>query len=68
MTDKLTLNDLPKDLQKQVKKENGISTKHYALTKNDIRTYSISVLNIIRNLKPSERKRVLQQATKLNEI
>ena len=65
---KITIDDLPAMLSKQLKKENNISTRNQALTKNDIRTYYISVMNILKNITPSERERVLNQALKLNKI
>ena len=65
---KLTINDLPKEVRDKIKKENGISTKKYPLTKNDIRCYSISVLNVIKGLTKNQRQRVLKHSLKVNEI
>ena len=64
----INVTELPNSLQKKVKKQNGISTKQYLVTKENIRTHSIAVLNVIKDLTQSQRTRVLKQATKMNKI
>ena len=65
---KLNIEDLPLDLQKKVKKENGVSTRKQSLSKNQVRTLAISVLNVIKDLTPAQRTRVLLQAAKVNRV
>lgn len=42
-------------------------TRTVTFTKNDVRSYSFKVMNVIANLSPSERKRVLTECLRLNE-
>ena len=68
MKDKINIEDLPKDLQKKVKIENGISTRNYPLTKDDVRSHALAVLNAIRSLTKDQRTRVLNHALKVNRV
>ena len=68
MPDKISINDLPESLQKQIKKENGFSTKTYPFSKDNVRTYSLAIMNVIKGLTPSQRKRVLIHSMKVNEV
>lgn len=68
MSKKLNIDELPLELQKQLKKENGINQRVATLTKDNIRTHAISVLNAIKHLTPKQRARVLIQANKINNI
>jgi len=39
-----------------------------SLSKNDVRTYAIRVLNVIADLTPGERARVLEHAAAVNDV
>ncbi len=65
---KLTLDDLPADVVDKLKKDNGISTRKITITKEEIRTHSISVLNVIKNLTKRQRDRILKHALKQNKV
>ncbi|QDP59685.1 MAG: hypothetical protein Unbinned2990contig1001_5 [Prokaryotic dsDNA virus sp.] len=64
----MNINDLPIDLQKQLKKENGISSRNQNLSKDDIRSYAIASLNQLKGIKKSEMIRVLNLAKKMLEV
>ena len=64
----MNINDLPIDLQKQLKKENGISSRNQNLSKDDIRSYAIASLNQLEGIKKSEMIRVLNLAKKMLEV
>jgi hypothetical protein len=59
---KIPISELPVELQNQIKKENGVSTRNYTMSKDDVRSHSIAVLGVIK------RKRVLNHALKVNDV
>ena len=66
--DKIKITDLSKELQDEIKKEHGISTRKHNLTKDDVRGYAISVLGQIKNLINSDMVRVLKFALNWMEV
>jgi hypothetical protein len=58
------------ELPPEVRKQLGIKKprERRAMTLNDVRTYAIRVLAVVADLTPSERKRVLRQAGKMNDV
>ena len=65
---KLNVNDLPRDIGDQIKKENGVSTRNYKMNKNQMKSHCFAVLNQLRGLNKSEINRVLEHAKKMNEV
>ena len=64
----LNVNDLPKELANQIKKENGVSTRNQNLTKDEVRGFAISMLNQVKGLSKSDIGRVLSLARKMLEV
>lgn len=68
MADRPTLNirDLPPELRKQL----GLQAprRPRSMTKDEIRTAAIRVMHVMADLTPAERRRVIAQAAKLNEV
>jgi hypothetical protein len=65
---KIPISELPVELQNQIKKENGVSTRNYTMSKDDVRSHSIAVLGVIKMLTKQQRKRVLNHALKVNDV
>ena len=65
---KIPISELPVELQNQIKKENGVSTSNYTISKDDFRSYSIAVLGVIKSLTKKQRIRVLNHALKVNDV
>lgn len=65
---KIPISELPVELQNQIKKENGVSTRNYTMSKDDVRSYSIAVLGVIKSLTKKQRIRVLNHALKVNDV
>ena len=65
MTASIDVNDLTPDQRKDL----GLTKRReQTFTKEDVRTHSLAVLNLIRHLTRGERARVLKHAEKLNSI
>ena len=64
----LDINDLPKGLQDQIKKDNGLPTRKVKVTKDEIRSYSVSALNQVKGLSKSDIVRVLNHSLKMLEV
>ena len=64
----LDINDLPKALQDQIKKDNNMPTRKVKVTKDEIRSYSISALNQVKGLSKSDIIRVLNHSLKMLEV
>ena len=63
--EKIKITDLSKELQDEIKKENGIPTRKHNLTKDEVRGYAIKMLGQVYNLSKSDIERVLAQANKM---
>ncbi len=63
--EKLTINDLPKALAREILKQNGEPTRKHNLTKDEVRGFAVSVLNQVKGLKKSDVKRVLAYSRKM---
>tara|TARA_R100001530_G_scaffold116529_2_gene83605 strand:+ start:736 stop:942 length:207 start_codon:yes stop_codon:yes gene_type:complete len=68
MTKGIPINQLPKELQLKIKKQNGTVTRKQSLNKDAIRGYAIAVLNQIKDLSKSDRVRVLNHAHEMNKV
>ena len=68
MPKKIPIDQLPKDLQLKIKKQNGIVTRKQLLNKDAIRGHAIAVLNQIKDLSKSDRVRVLNHAHEMNKV
>jgi len=68
MSKGIDVNDLPDNLRKEILRENGISTKGYTFSMEDVRRASIGVLAVVKHLDKGQRKRVLHHALKVNEV
>ncbi|MGI9349612.1 MAG: hypothetical protein ACR2OP_07290 [Amylibacter sp.] len=68
MSKGIPVDQLPKELQSKIKKDNGIPTRKQALNKDAIRGYAIAALNQIRDLTKNDRVRVLNHAQQMNKI
>jgi len=68
MTKGIPINQLPKELQLKIKKQNGTVTRKQSLNKDAIRGYAIAVLNQIKDLSKSDRVRVLNHAQEMNKV
>lgn len=66
--DKLSINDLPKAIADEIKKANNMPTRKVKVTKDEIRSYSISALNQVKGLSKSDIIRVLNYALKMLEV
>ena len=64
----LNIDDLPKDLRDQIKKDNNMPTRKVKVTKDEIRCYSVSALNQVKGLSKSDIVRVLNHALKMLEV
>jgi len=64
----LDINDLPKALQDQIKKDNNMPIRKVKVTKDEIRCYSVSALNQVKGLSKSDIVRVLNHALKMLEV
>jgi hypothetical protein len=65
MTAKISSNDLPPELQRQL----GIrKPRKHTFTKETVRAHAIRCLSAIADLTQDQRRRVLDHATKLNKI
>lgn len=61
----INVEDLPPDVRKKL----GLTIpRRRGLSKNDVRSYALRVLVAVAGLSPSERRRVLQHALKVNEL
>jgi len=59
----------PSDLTPEVRKALGLpQERKHTFTKDDVRTYAIRCLAPLAGLTKAERKRVLSQAEKMNDI
>ena len=47
---RIPISELPLELQNQIKRDNGVSTRNYTMSKDDVRSYSIAVLGAIKSL------------------
>jgi hypothetical protein len=57
------------ELTPELRKQLGLRRRpQRSLSKNDVRTYAIRVLNVIADLTPAERSRVLKQAAAVNDV
>ena len=65
---RIPISELSVELQNQIKKENGIPTRNYTMSKDDVRSYSIAVLGTIKSLTKKQRIRVLNHALKVNDV
>ena len=65
---RIPISELSVELQNQIKKENGIPTRNYTMSKDDVRSYSIAVLGAIKSLTKKQRIRVLNHALKVNDV
>ena len=65
----IKLSELTPEAQKRLR-ESGVTKRRSApsISKHEVRTYAIRVMNVIADLTPTERKRVLTHALKLNEV
>ena len=68
MTKKIPLDELPVELQRKIKKQNGVATRKQSLNKDAVRGYAIAVLNQIKDLSKSDRVRVLNHAHEMNKV
>jgi len=66
MSARIDLADIPPDVRKKL----NLPTPRRArsLSKNEVRSYAIRVLYVIADLSPSERRRVLSHAVKVNDV
>ena len=64
----LNVNELPKDLANQIKKENGVPTRKHNLTKDEVRGLAIAMLNQAKGFSKSDIGRVLSLARKMLEV
>ena len=68
-TTKLSIDDLPPELQKGLRKRLGIpSERTVKFTMEDVRSYALGVLAVIKGLTQSQRERVLNQSIKINKV
>ena len=65
---RIPISELPLELQNQIKRDNGVSTRNYTMSKDDVRSYSIAVLGTIKSLTKKQRIRVLNHALKVNDV
>ena len=64
----IDVNDLPKELVNQIKRENGVSTKTTKMSKNQVRSSAIKVISQISDLDKYQAKRVLKHAMKMMNV
>ena len=65
---RLNVDQLPKELSNQIKKENGVPTRKVKTTKNEIQDYATSVLGQLRGLSKSDKIRSINMALKMMEV
>ena len=64
----LDVNQLPKELQNKIKKDNGVPTRKVKVTKNEIQDYSFSLLNQLKGLSKSDKVRSINMALRMLEV
>ena len=58
-----------KELTPALRTKLGVTApRRRGMTMNDVRTAAIRVLAVVADLSPTDRRRVLRQASKLNEV
>jgi hypothetical protein len=65
------LADLSPEVRKQLEKRTGKklrAPRRSAFSKDEVRRYAIRALAVLADLRPSDRRRVLFHAAKLNEV
>ena len=68
MSKGIPVDELPKELQAKIKKDNGVPVRKQALDKNAIRGYAIAALYQIKHLSKNDRIRVLNHAIQMNQV
>ena len=68
MTKGIPVDQLPVELQRKIKKQNGVATRKQSLNKDAVRGYAIAVLNQIKDLSKSDRVRVLNHSHEMNKV
>lgn len=66
MSGRINLADIPADVRKKLNLP--APRRARSMSKDDVRTYAIRVLNVVAELTPAERKRVLSHALKVNDV
>lgn len=65
----LDLSDLAPEIRARFQKQYGLKARRTrSMTMHEVRSHAIRVVAEIADLTPAERKRVLRQAAKLNDV
>ena len=68
MSKGIPVDELPKELQDKIKKDNGFSVRKKSVNKNAVRGYAIAALYQIKHLSKNDRIRVLNHAIQMNQV
>jgi hypothetical protein len=64
----INIDDLPAEVREKLNLKKPRKAPTRSMTMHEVRTAAIRVLNVVADLTPTERARVLRHATKLNAI
>jgi hypothetical protein len=65
----IDIDSLPPEVRKRLGKQVKVKRKRVSsMTLNEVRTYAIRALNVMADLAPSDRRRVLRQAARMNDV
>jgi len=69
MATKVRIEDLPQEFQKGLRKRLGIpSERTVKFTMEDVRSYALGVMAVLKGLTQSQRERVLNHSIKINKV